>query len=112
MTASSILVSRCSSSTGRESLPAARDRDRAGLFRNDEHDGVGLLGQAERRAMARAEARMRQRLFGERQKASRRLDAALAHDHRAVVQGRRGREEREQQLLREIGVEGSSAFRR
>ena len=45
---------------GSRELAAASDGDRAGLFRNDEDDGVGLLGQTERGAVARADAQARQ----------------------------------------------------
>ncbi|HMF29079.1 MAG TPA: hypothetical protein VKE42_09935, partial [Candidatus Cybelea sp.] len=53
----------------------ARNRDRTGLLGNDEYDGIGLFGQAERGPMTRTETACCSRLFRKRQETCRCFDA-------------------------------------
>ena len=75
-------------------LAAEHDRDRRRLLGDDDHERVGLLGDAHRGAVARAHALRQIAAQRERQDAAGLRDAAVLDDHGAVVQGRIGQEER------------------
>ena len=62
------------------------------LLRHDHDDGVGLLGEADGGAVARAERLRDVRIPGQRQEAAGGGDSAVLNDHRTVVDRRRRRE--------------------
>ena len=89
-------VCRRSAAVGRQvALEAAGDRQRnlPALLGHHHGDGVVLLGQADRGAVARAEIAPDDRIDGQRQEAGRGGDAILLNDDRAVME-RRARAER------------------
>jgi hypothetical protein len=70
-----------------------------------DRDGVGLFGDAERRAVAGAELLRHFGVGRQGQEAGRGGDAFVLHDDRAVVERRVGREDVDQQVVGELGVE-------
>src|SRR5262245_65587540 len=63
-----------------------RERDYAGLFRDDHHERVAVFSDADRGAVARAEFARNQWVLRQREKAASRSDAVIADDNRIVVQ--------------------------
>ena len=72
-------------STSRVDAALARERDGAVFLGDDEHHGVGLLGEADRGAVPRAERLRHIGVGGERQEAAGRGDASVLDDERSVV---------------------------
>ena len=77
-----------------------------------DHDGhrVGLLGDAQGRAMARAVVLERALALGQRQHHTGRHDLVALHQHGPVVKRIARREERSQQLRAEVGVDGHACL--
>ena len=75
------------------------------LLGDDDHDRVGLLGDAERGTVARPEALGLDRRLGQRQERPGRHDPVVADDHRPVVERRFRREDRAQQVGRDVAVD-------
>src|SRR6266446_5158184 len=73
--------------------------DSPGLLRDDEHDRVRFLGQAEGRAVTRAHVPRELRVAREGQEAARRGHASAADEDGAVVQ----RRVRQEEALEEVG---------
>ncbi len=86
-------------------LAVQRNADAARLFGNDDRNRIVLFGQADRRAMARAEVPRELRVDRQRQKARRRGHAIVLHDDRAVVQRRLRLKDAHEQIVGEHGVE-------
>jgi hypothetical protein len=82
----------------------------ARFFGNHQRQTVGLLGDADGRAVARAEAGRHRRIDGQRQKAVGGRDPVLLHDHRAIVQGAARMKDGQQQVARQLGVQPHAAF--
>src|SRR6266496_1042306 len=80
----------------------ARDRNRRGLFRNDEDRRVGLLRQTERRAMPRAKRFVGNLELREREYAPRADDLVSANQDRAVMERRVRREDGGEQIGRDL----------
>src|SRR4051812_12316291 len=70
-------------------LSVRHHRDAAGLFRDDDRDRIVLLGETNRRTMARPELFAQFRVDGERKKTGRGRHPVVLHDHGAVVERRR-----------------------
>ena len=68
-------------------MPLTSDRDRSALLRYDDHQRIGYLGSAERRAVTHPELHGNLALGG-RQYAPRRRDPIVGDHHRPVVQRR------------------------
>src|SRR6266566_1916827 len=80
----------------------ARDGDRRGLFRDDEHRRIGLFGEPERRAVTRAERFVGDLELRELQHAPRADDLIAADQDRAVGQRRVRREDRRHEVGRDL----------
>ena len=91
-------------------LAVEGNRDLPGLLGHDDRDGVVLLGQADRRAVPRAELAAQHRLHRQRQEAGGGGNAALLDDDRAVVQRRRRLEDADQQVVGHLRVERNAAL--
>jgi hypothetical protein len=75
-----------------------RERDLRGLLADHDDEGVGLLGQAERRAVAGAEALVRDGELGERQDDAGGDDGVALDEHGAVVERSVGREQADDEV--------------
>ena len=82
----------------------------AGLLGHDDRDRVVLFGEAERRAVPRAEIAAHQRIDRQRQETRRRRDAIALDDDGAVVQRRSRLEDARQQVVGDHRVERNAAF--
>src|SRR6266480_353726 len=80
------------------------NRNRAGLFGNDDRNRVRFLGNAKRGAMPQSQTAIERLPLADREDASRGRDPAVSQDHAAVVQRRFGMKEREQQFSRKSPV--------
>ena len=89
-----------------------RHRNPPGLFGNHQREAIGLLGDADGGAMARAQLARERRIGGQRQEAGRRRDAVLLDDHRAIVQRQAGLEDGEQNIARDARFQAARRFRR
>ena len=93
--------------------PRALDEaDLAALLADDDHDGVGLLGDPEGRPVARPEPLDLDRRLGQRQERARGDDLLAADDDRTVVEGGPGHEDRDQQVGRQVARGASPRIRR
>src|SRR4051812_33058239 len=84
--------------------PALDEGYVARLFADDDRDGVCVFGDADGRAVSRAEVFRDHAVERERQKARGGRDAVAADDDRAVMQRRFGVEYRDEQVVGEFGV--------
>ena len=93
--------------------PRALDQaDLAALLADDDHDGVGLLGDPESRPVARPEPLDLDRGLGQRQERAGGDDLLAADDDRTVVEGGLRHEDRDQQVGRQVARGASPRFRR
>ena len=86
--------------------PGALDQaDLAVLLGDDDHDRIGLFGDAEGGPMTRPEALGLDRRLGQRQERPGRHDPVVADDHGPVVERRLRGEDRAQQVGRDVAVD-------
>ena len=92
----------------RDDVAVEAEADGAALLADDDDDRVGLLGDAERGAVARAERLVEDLGVGHREEDAGLRDAQVADDDRAVVQlvDALGHEERDEQLALHRRVDG------
>ena len=90
---------------GAQHAAALDQARRGGLLADHDRDRVGLLADPDRGAVARAVALAVDGRLGKRQHDAGRQDPVAADEHGAVVQRGVRREDRLEQLLREVGVE-------
>ena len=69
-----------------------------GFLRDDDDDGIGLLGQPDRRAVPRAQRHRQPLVLCKRKDAARCRDAVVLDDNGAVVERARYREDRLEKL--------------
>ena len=91
-------------------LPAHRQADGSGFLGNDHGNRVGLFGHADAGTMPGAQLRREHRIHGERQKTGCRRNPVFLHDHGAIMQRRAGAENRGQQVVGKMRIQGDAAL--